>query len=469
MVTAVSKGRKGTVVFVACLATAACYSGGHGAAPAVAAPAAPAAASAATSPTDGVTTSAAASGVPNSSSTAPAAVQASAPAVTLSVVPSPPKWTADSPPSSAVVGRAYSYTFKAAGNPAPTYAVVSGALPTGLALGTTNGVLSGTPSKAARFTFTVRASNGHTPAATSPSLTITVSPQPAGCTMFPADNVWHADISKLPVHARSASWLASMSSSTTHLHPDFGPSYGAQPVPYGIPFINVTNSHPKVSVTFQYASESDAGPYPFGSDTPIEGGQNATGDRHAIMVNTNTCTLYELYDAQYSSSGSTAGSGAIWNLQSDALRPAGWTSADAAGLPILPGLLRPDEVAAGNVTHAIRFTAQHTDRSYVWPARHQAGSRSDPTLPPMGARFRLSATFDMSSYRADTQVVLRAMQKYGLILADNGSNWFFSGSSDTAWDPNLIQDLKRIPASAFAAVDESSLMVNANSGAVKAG
>jgi putative cell wall-binding protein len=296
-----------------------------------------------------------------------------------------------------------------------------------------------------------------------------VSAAAVPCPIFPADNVWNADISQLPVHARSANWLASMAASTTHLHPDFGPSYGAQPVPYGIPFTVVTDSHPKVQVSFTYASESDPGPYPFGSDTPIEGGPSATGDRHAIMVDSGTCELYELFDAHYASSGSTAGSGATWDLYSDALRPAGWTSADAAGLPILAGLLRPDEVAAGVVTHAIRMTAVQTDRSYVWPARHQAGTRSDATLPPMGARFRLNAGFDVSGYRPDSQVVLAAMKRYGMILADNGSNWYFGGSSDTSWDPALIDDLKRVPASAFEAVDESSLMVSADSGATTGG
>ncbi len=304
-------------------------------------------------------------------------------------------------------------------------------------------------------------------------LVATVAVQPATqaaaalpCSLFPADDVWHADISGLPVNAHSAEWLASTNAASTNLHPDFGPSFGAQPVPYGIPYTVVDGSHPKVPISFQYADESDPGPYPFGSDTPIEGGQDATGDRHALMLESDTCTLYELFDAHYAAGGSTAGSGAIWNLSSDNLRPAGWTSADAAGLPILPGLLRPDEVASGTVNHAIRFTAAHTDTSYLWPARHQAGERSDPTLPPMGARFRLRSDFDMSSFRPDTQVVLRAMQKYGLILADNGSNWYFGGTAET-WDINLIDDMKHIPASAFEAVDESSLMVSPDSGAVR--
>ncbi|HET6793645.1 MAG TPA: hypothetical protein VFH45_04340 [Acidimicrobiales bacterium] len=297
----------------------------------------------------------------------------------------------------------------------------------------------------------------------SAATTLTGAP---GCQIFPADNVWNTDISGLPVDSHSSAWLASMQASTTRLHPDFGPS-GDSSAPYGIPYTVVDSSHQKVSIRFQYADESDPGPYPFGADTPIEGGQSSTGDRHAIMVDSSSCTLYELYDAHYSSSGSTAGSGAIWNLGSDALRPAGWTSADAAGLPILPGLLRYDEVAAGAVTHAIRFTAQRTDTSYLWPARHQAGAASDPSLPPMGARFRLKANFDMSGYSPQAQVVLRAMQHYGLILADNGSNWYFQGSADNRWDNALLDQLKQVPASAFEAVDESSLMVDPNSGAAR--
>jgi len=281
--------------------------------------------------------------------------------------------------------------------------------------------------------------------------------------MFPSDNIWNTDISSLPVDIHSSQWLASMNSSSTSLHPDFGPS-GDPTNPYGMPYTVVPPGHPFVNVTFTYSDESDPGPYPFGADTPIEGGQNATGDRHAIMVDPTTCTLYELYDARYGASGSTAGSGAIWNLRSNALRPAGWTSADAAGLPILPGLLRYDEVQSGQITHAIRMTAQTTDTSYLWPARHEAGARSDPNLPPMGARFRLKASFDISGYSPQAQVVLRAMQHYGLILADNGSNWYFGGTADPAWPLSLVDELKNIPASAFEAVDESSLMVSPDSG-----
>ena len=283
------------------------------------------------------------------------------------------------------------------------------------------------------------------------------------CPMFPADNVWNTNISSLPVDPHSAAWMASMDSATTNLHPDFGPS-GDPTNPYGLPYTVVSPTHPLVNVAFEYGDESDPGPYPFGPDTPIEGGAQSTGDRHAIMVDPSTCTLYELYDAQYSASGSTAGSGAIWNLNSNNLRPSGWTSADAAGLPILPGLLRYDEVQSGTITHAIRMTAEVTDNSFIWPARHAAGTADNPNLPPMGARFRLMASFNISTFSPQAQVVLRAMQQYGLILADNGSNWYFGGTADPAWPSALVNELKEVPASAFQAVDESSLMINANSG-----
>ena len=287
-------------------------------------------------------------------------------------------------------------------------------------------------------------------------------PSAPACPILPADNVWHADISGLPVNGHSAAWMGNMAAATTHLHPDFGPS-GDPSNPYGIPWTAVPDSHAKVTPAFDYADESDPGPYPFGPDTPIEGGAQSSGDRHALMVDEDTCVLYELYDANWNGGHPTAGSGAVFNLRSNALRPATWTSADAAGLPILPGLLRLDEVQAGHVDHAIRFTAVRTDRSFIWPARHQAGAANDPNLPPMGARFRLRADFNMAGYRPDTQVVLRAMQHYGLILADNGSNWYFQGTAENGWADGFIADLKQVPASAFDAVDESSLMVDPNS------
>ncbi len=296
--------------------------------------------------------------------------------------------------------------------------------------------------------------------------------------MFPADNVWNTNISKLAVNRHSAAWLASMDASSTYLHPDFGPNPGGYP--YGIPFIVVTSKHKLVRIRFSYGSESNKGPYPFGPDTPIEGGKKAGGDRHAIMVSSATCTLYELWNARYSPRLSTAGSGAIWHLTSNALRPAGWTSADAAGLPILPGLLNFSQVQAavrtGNpIEHAIRFTAQVTRSSYLWPARHEAGSGLSFSLPPMGARFRLKASFSVAGfcrnsapYCRDAKAVLTEMKNYGLILADNGSNWYFQGAAYPQWPDALVSLLKGIPARDFQAVDESCLMVSRNSGQARA-
>jgi len=301
--------------------------------------------------------------------------------------------------------------------------------------------------------------------------------QLAGCPVFPANNIWNTDISRLPVDSRSAAWLRSMNAGSTYLHPDFGPNPGGYP--YGIPYTVVTSSHPLVAVHFRYASESDPGPYPFGSDTRIEGGQNAGGDRHALMLDSSNCTLYELYDARFGSRP-TAGSGAIWNLRSSKLRPAGWTSADAAGLPILPGLLDYGQVRRAARTgtpirHAIRFTAERTRSAYIWPARHQAGSGTSVNMPPMGARFRLRLSFNVAGYCrtstpycADARAVLTEMQHYGLILADNGSNWYFGGAAFPRWPSGLVELLKRIPARDFVAVNESCLMVSTGSGQARA-
>ena len=284
------------------------------------------------------------------------------------------------------------------------------------------------------------------------------------CTAFPADNYWHADVSRLPLDTRGPAWLSHMSP-TSKLHPDFGPSYGAQPVPYGIPITYVASSHAKVAVAFTYSDESDHVGYPLGSDTRIEGGANADGDRHAVIVDEGTCRLYELWNVRRTASGRwTAGSGATWSLGSDALRRAGWTSADAAGLAILPGLLRYSEVENGTIDHAIRFTTNLTQKAYLWPARHQAGSTTSASYPPMGARFRLKASYRISSaLRTDTKNVLRAMKTYGLVLADNGSPWYFQGTSDSRWPSALLDQLKAVPASAFEAVDTSSLKVSSSS------
>ncbi len=285
------------------------------------------------------------------------------------------------------------------------------------------------------------------------------------CQIFPADNIWNTDISTMPVNSHSAAWLASTGATTgTLLHPDFGGP------PYGMPINLVHTSHATTNFNFQYWDESDPvvatqqpqGPYPYGSDLLREG----PTDSHLITVDQDTCKLYETWATDYAGP-STAGSGAIFDLSSNQLRHANWTSADAAGLPILPGLVRLDEVQAGLIAHAIRFTVQSTDRSYLWPARHQAGSASNPNLPPMGARFRLKASYNISGFGASAQVVLTAMKHFGLVVADNGSNWFFQGTMDSGWNsgayPAMIAQLKTIPASAFEAIDESALMVDPNS------
>jgi hypothetical protein len=287
------------------------------------------------------------------------------------------------------------------------------------------------------------------------------------CPAFPADNVWNTPITTLPVDAHSAAWLASMASATTYLHPDYGPS-GNPRAPYGIPWTAVRKNTAFTRITFQYASESNRRPYPLTASTPIEGGS----DRHALMVDpyrsatSARCTLFETYDTRYHPSGrSTAGSGATWNLRSNALRPASFTSADAAGLPILPGLVNYNEVASHAMDHAIRFTADCTQESYLWPARHEAG-QNNQSCPPMGARFRLNASFTLSATQCSAfcQTVLTTMKTYGLILADNGSNWYFQGTADTRWSYTEVDQLKAIPANQFVAVDESCLMITPNSG-----
>ena len=273
------------------------------------------------------------------------------------------------------------------------------------------------------------------------------------CDVFPANNIWNIRVDSLPVHDMSATWLASASANSTDLHPDFGPP------DYGIPFDVVGPGHDKVEVDFVYADESDAGPYPFDARTSIEGGS----DRHALIVERDTCRLYELFDARWNDGDPKAGSGAIFDLDRNRLRPETWTSADAAGLPIFVGLVRWDEVKAGSIRHAIRFTVDCTTEAYVWPARHEAGV-ADPDCPPMGARFRLKANFVLTGFGAKARTVLRAMQRYGLMLADNGSDWYFQGTVEEHWTNRLLDQLKTVPASAFEAVDASACMVDVDSG-----
>ena len=285
------------------------------------------------------------------------------------------------------------------------------------------------------------------------------------CRVFPGDNYWHADVRGLPVHPRSKAWLSHMSTDR-NLHPDFGPSYGDGP-DYGMPVTVVGSRHERVRVRFDYADESDQVRYPFGADTRIEGGRGSAGDKHAIVVDKSRCRLYETWNTRVEDGRWRAGSGATWSLTSNALRPDGWTSADAAGLPILPGLLRYNEVRDRKIDHAIRFTTDVTSRWHLWPARHDAGSTDSRDYPPMGARFRMKKSFPTDGYGAGARAVIRAMKVHGLVLADNGSPWYFQGERHAKWSERLIADLKRIPASAFVAVDTRSLKVSRDSAAVR--
>ena len=283
------------------------------------------------------------------------------------------------------------------------------------------------------------------------------SPLPAAksCPVFPVDNAWNRRVDGLPVAAGSAATVEAIGASKT-MHADFGSGLW-DGGPIGIPITVVGKGQAKSTVRFEYADESDRGPYPIPAGVKIEGGAGADGDRHALIVDRDACRLYELYALRRVGGRWTAGSGAIWNLRSNRLRPAGWTSADAAGLPILPGLARYDEVASGRIDHALRFTVSRTRRAYVWPARHVASSLTDPTLPPMGERLRLKSSFDTSGFPRQARVVLEALKRYGMIVADNGSDWYVSGAPDPRWSNDDLHTLGRVPGSAFEVVDTSSL------------
>lgn len=282
--------------------------------------------------------------------------------------------------------------------------------------------------------------------------------------MFPADNVWNRRIDTLPVDPASSAYVNNAGASAG-LHPDFGSGLW-DGGPIGIPFVAVPGTQPFVPVTFiWYGDESDPGPDPIPASAPVEGGSDSTGDRHVLVVDTGNCTLYELYYAWPQPDGSwQAGSGANFDLASDALRPADWTSADAAGLPILPGLVRYDEAASGAINHALRFTVPRTRQAYLWPARHYASSSTDPTRPPMGQRFRLKASFDISGFSSINQVILTALKRYGMFVADNGSAWYLSGAPDDRWNNDDLHNLQTgVHGSDLEAVDESSLMIDPDS------
>jgi hypothetical protein len=261
-----------------------------------------------------------------------------------------------------------------------------------------------------------------------------------GCAVFPPDNPWNTDVSQQDVDPLSSAYIASMNGAAAFLHPDFG----SDPA-YGIPWISVPSSQPRVPMVFLFADESDPGPYPFPRDAPVEAG----GDAHVLVLDRDNCRLYETFDSHYVGPGWRCGSGAVFDLRSNALRPDGWTSADAAGLPILPGLARQGEVVAGQIRHALRFTVQRTQHAYVHPATHFASDATDRTLPPMGLRVRLKASYDLSGVHGASLVILTALRTYGMFVADNGGDWFISGETNSSWNDDDLNQLKSVPASAF--------------------
>jgi hypothetical protein len=284
-----------------------------------------------------------------------------------------------------------------------------------------------------------------TPAATAD---VVVGPNaPIGFRLFSADNPWNTDISRLPKLRDSAAYIARMGAGT-EVHPDFGTVWNGGP--NGIPYVLVRGTQPKIPITFYYADESDPGPYPIPLDAPIEYGS----DHHILTLDVDNRMLYEVYDAHYNAvlGRWEAGSGAIWNLASNATRPAGWTSADAAGLAMLPGLVRYDEVASGEITHALRFTVEDSQNRYVYPATHTASDNNDPDLPPMGMRLRLKASYDTSGFPTAVQVILRALKKYGMIVADNGGPFYISGAPDPRWNDELLHEIARVTGSDFEVV-----------------
>jgi hypothetical protein len=290
-------------------------------------------------------------------------------------------------------------------------------------------------------------------AAPSSALRLPAAPD---CPIFPTNNVWNKRVDSLPVAANSDRIIRSIGRGTG-LHPDFGSGlYGGGPI--GIPFTVVGGAQKKHRVRFTYASESDKGPYPIPKGVPIEGGRKSTGDRHALIVDKSACKLYELYSLYRRADGGwRAGSGAIWDLRSNKLRPRGWTSADAAGLPIFPGLARWDEVKRGRIDHALRFTVSQTRRKYIYPARHFASDLTSKSLPPMGLRVRLKKGFDITGFPLQARIVLKALKRYGMIVADNGSDWYISGAPNSHWNNDALHSLGAVTGDKFVVVDTSHL------------
>jgi hypothetical protein len=282
-------------------------------------------------------------------------------------------------------------------------------------------------------------------------------PSAPKCRIFPRSSQWNQRVDRLPRLPRSDAMVAAVGASP-RAHADFGSgTYNGGPI--GIPYTTVAKAQKRVPVSFDYSDESDRGPYPIPPSAPIEGGRNAEGDRHVIVVDRSRCRLFELFDAHPRGGAGSwrAGSGAIWNLRSNRLRPRGWTSADAAGLPILPGLARYDEVRRGRIDHALRITVPRTRGAFIYPARHQASSETDPDLPAMGQRVRLKRGFDVSRYPRQSRVVLRALQRYGAFVADNGSAWYVTGAPNRGWNNDDLHSFGRVKGSDFEFVDTSLL------------
>lgn len=373
------------------------------------------------------------------------------------------------PARSATVGKSYSFAPMAKDADGNTLHFSISNKPAWASFSLTTGRLSGTPNNTqagAYSNIVISVSDGRARASL-PQFSITVAaaattpPPTSGATadlgtnanlhglqVFPPSDPWNQPVDVAPVDGNSAAILARIGTSTP-LHPDFGANYGGGP--FGIPYIVVPDSQAKVSVSFDYADESDAGPYPIPANPPIEPGD---GDNHLLMITQGERKLYELYAAQKTSSGTwSAGSGAIFDLVNGTQRPPGWTSADAAGLPVFPGLVRYDEVyQLGEINHALRFTVAHTRKAYIPPATHYASSSTDATLPPMGMRVRLKASFDISGYPAQAQVILRALKKYGMMVADNGSNFYVSGTADARWNDSVLNTLKKVTVGDFEVV-----------------
>lgn len=332
----------------------------------------------------------------------------------------------------------------------------------GLTLTPTDAPLTPTPTATLAPTPWLSPTPAHTPTPTpKPSRTPAATPGEGKleCSVFPPDNWWNTDVSQFPVHENSNAFINSVGR-WDNLHPDFGTFWNGGPI--GIPFVTVDGNQPGVPVSFYYNEQSDPGPYPIPPDAPIEGGPDSNGDRHVLVVDDDNCVLFETYDSWPVDGGASweAGSGAVFDLASNNLRPDTWTSADAAGLPIFPGLVRYDEVMQdGAIDHALRFTVSATRRAFIHPATHYASDSTDPSLPPMGLRFRMKAGYDCSAFGHETQVVCTALKKYGMFVADNGADWYISGAHDPRWDDDALGDLKQITGDAFEVVDTGELVI----------